>query len=64
MDNGDSETGRNRGISRKVSSSSAFSFSSVMNDTIRLEGRDVVPAKIEGTADVFRAPKFVLAKAR
>lgn len=33
-------------------------------EVIRLEDRDVRPARIEGTCDVFRSPKFVLVKSR
>ena len=56
MENGGSNHG---GPGRRASRQSSH-----VPETVRLEGRDVYPARVEGNHDVFRAPMFVLTKAR
>nr|KAG5690884.1 hypothetical protein BaRGS_028916 [Batillaria attramentaria] len=57
------EGGKRHGGSQKRRTSRQMS-SAIAPEVVRLEGQEVHVARVEGTHDVFRAPMFVLLKAR
>lgn len=65
MENGIEPPGAQANPTRRISRPSSHHPNGfIVPEVIRLEGRDVYPAKVEGTVDVFRAPKFVLTKSK